>query len=65
MKGLLLKDFYVAKKNLRTFLIMILAFSLGSLAAKDSGNFFLCYDLCHFFHMGAGQHNVYPERFFC
>ena len=45
MKGLLLKDFYVAKKNLRTFLIMILAFSLGSLAAKDSGNFFLCYGL--------------------
>ena len=45
MKGLLLKDFYVAKKNLRTFLIMILAFSLGSLAAKDSGNFFLCYGI--------------------
>ena len=43
MKGLLLKDFYVAKKNLRTFLIMILAFTLGSLAAKDNGNFFLCY----------------------
>ena len=45
MKGLFLKDFYVAKKNLRTFLVMILAFSLGSLAAKDSGNFFLCYGL--------------------
>ena len=45
MKGLFLKDFYVAKKNLRTFLIMILAFSLGSLAARDSGNFFLCYGL--------------------
>ena len=45
MKGLLLKDFYVAKKNLRTFLVMILAFSLGSLAAKDSGNFFLCYGI--------------------
>ena len=45
MKGLLLKDFYVAKKNLRTFLIMILAFTLGSLAAKDSGNFFLCYGI--------------------
>ena len=45
MKGLFLKDFYVAKKNLRTFLIMILAFSLGSLAAKDSGNFFLCYGI--------------------
>lgn len=45
MKGLLLKDFYVAKKNLRTFLIMILAFSLGSLAVKDSGNFFLCYGI--------------------
>ena len=43
MKGMFLKDFYVAKKNLRTFLVMILAFSLGSLAAKDSGNFFLCY----------------------
>ena len=45
MKGLLLKDFYVAKKNLRTFLVMILAFSLGSLAAKDNGNFFLCYGI--------------------
>ena len=45
MKGLFLKDFYVAKKNLRTFLVMILAFSLGSLAARDSGNFFLCYGL--------------------
>ena len=45
MKGLFLKDFYVAKKNLRTFLIMILAFSLGSLAARDSGNFFLCYGI--------------------
>lgn len=45
MKGMFLKDFYVAKKNLRTFLVMILAFSLGSLAAKDSGNFFLCYGL--------------------
>ena len=45
MKGLLLKDFYVAKKNLRTFLIMILAFSLGSLAVRDSGNFFLCYGI--------------------
>ena len=45
MKGLFLKDFYVAKKNLRTFLVMILAFSLGSLAAKDSGNFFLCYGI--------------------
>lgn len=45
MKGLFLKDIYVAKKNLRTFLVMILAFSLGSLAAKDSGNFFLCYGL--------------------
>lgn len=45
MKGLFLKDIYVAKKNLRTFLVMILAFSLGSLAAKDSGNFFLCYGI--------------------
>ena len=45
MKGLFLKDFYVAKKNLRTFLIMILAFSLGSLAARESGNFFLCYGI--------------------
>ena len=45
MKGLLLKDFYVAKKNLRTFLVMILAFSLGSLAVRDSGNFFLCYGI--------------------
>ena len=45
MKGMFLKDLYVAKKNLRTFLVMILAFSLGSLAAKDSGNFFLCYGL--------------------
>ena len=45
MKGLLLKDFYVAKKNLRTFLIMILAFSLGSLAARENGNFFLCYGI--------------------
>ena len=45
MKVLLLKDFYVAKKNLRTFLVMILAFSLGSLAAKDNGNFFLCYGI--------------------
>ena len=45
MKGLFLKDFYVAKKNLRTFLVMILAFSLGSMAAKDSGNFFLCYGI--------------------
>ena len=45
MKGLFLKDFFVAKKNLRTFLVMILAFSLGSLAARDSGNFFLCYGL--------------------
>ena len=45
MKGLFLKDFYVAKKNLRTFLIMILAFSLGSLAVRDSGNFFLCYGI--------------------
>ena len=45
MKGLFLKDIYVAKKNLRTFLVMILAFSLGSLAAKDSGNVFLCYGI--------------------
>lgn len=45
MKGLLLKDIYVAKKNLRTFLVMILAFSLGSLAVRDSGNFFLCYGI--------------------
>ena len=45
MKGLFLKDFYVAKKNLRTFLIMILAFSLGSLAARETGNFFLCYGI--------------------
>ena len=45
MKGLFLKDFYVAKKNLRTFLIMILAFSLGSLAAWENGNFFLCYGI--------------------
>ena len=45
MKGLFLKDFYVAKKNLRTFLIMILAFSLGSLAAWEKGNFFLCYGI--------------------
>ena len=45
MKGLLLKDIYVAKKNLRTFLVMILAFSLGSLAARENGNFFLCYGL--------------------
>lgn len=45
MKGLFLKDFYVAKKNLRTFLIMILAFSLGSLAARENGNFFLCYGI--------------------
>ena len=45
MKGLFLKDFYVAKKNLRTFLVMILAFSLGSLAVRDSGNFFLCYGI--------------------
>ena len=35
----------MAKKNLRTFLIMILAFSLGSLAVRDSGNFFLCYGI--------------------
>ena len=45
MKGMFLKDFYVAKKNLRTFLVMILAFSLGSLAVRDSGNFFLCYGI--------------------
>ena len=45
MKGLFLKDFYVAKKNLRTFLIMILAFSLGSLAARENGIFFLCYGI--------------------
>ena len=45
MKGLFLKDFYVAKKNLRTFLIMILAFSLGSLAARENGNIFLCYGI--------------------
>ena len=45
MTGLFLKDFYVAKKNLRTFLIMILAFSLGSLAAWENGNFFLCYGI--------------------
>lgn len=45
MKGLLLKDFYVAKKNLRTFLVMILVFTGGSLVARDSGNFFLCYGL--------------------
>ena len=45
MKGLFLKDFYVAKKNLRTFLIMILAFSLGSLTARENGNFFLCYGI--------------------
>ena len=45
MKGLLLKDIYVAKKNLRTFLVMILAFSLGSLAARENGNFFLCYGI--------------------
>lgn len=45
MKGLFLKDFYVAKKNLRTFLIMILAFSLGSLASRENGNFFLCYGI--------------------
>ena len=45
MKGLFLKDFYVAKKNLRTFLVMILAFSLGSLAAWENGNFFLCYGI--------------------
>ncbi|MGN0981950.1 MAG: ABC-2 transporter permease [Candidatus Limivicinus sp.] len=45
MKGLFLKDLYVAKKNLRTFLIMILTFTLGSLAAKDNGNFFLCYGI--------------------
>ena len=45
MKGLLLKDIYVAKKNLRTFLVMILAFSLGSLAAWENGNFFLCYGI--------------------
>ena len=43
--GLLLKYFYVANVNLRTVLIMILAFSLGSLAVKDSGNFFLCYGI--------------------
>ena len=35
----------MAKKNLRTFLVMILAFSLGSLAARENGNFFLCYGL--------------------
>ena len=45
MKGLFLKDFYVAKKNLRTFLVMILAFSLGSLASRENGNFFLCYGI--------------------
>lgn len=45
MKGMFLKDFYVAKKNLRTFLVMILAFTLGSLAARDSSNFFLCYGI--------------------
>ena len=45
MKGMFLKDLYVAKKNLRTFLVMILAFSLGSLAVRDSGNFFLCYGI--------------------
>ena len=45
MKGLFLKDFYVAKKNLRTFLVMILAFSLGSLAVRENGNFFLCYGI--------------------
>lgn len=45
MKGLFLKDLYVAKKNLRTFLFMILAFTLGSLVAKDNGNFFLCYGI--------------------
>lgn len=45
MKGLFLKDLYVAKKNLRTFLFMILAFTLGSLAVKDNGNFFLCYGI--------------------
>ena len=45
MKGLFLKDIYVAKKNLRTFLVMILAFSLGSLAAWENGNFFLCYGI--------------------
>ena len=45
MKGLLLKDIYVAKKNLRTFLVMILAFSLGSLAVRENGNFFLCYGI--------------------
>lgn len=45
MKGLFLKDFYVAKKNLRTFLIMILVFTLGSLVAGSSGGFFLCYGI--------------------
>ena len=45
MKGLFLKDLYVEKKNLRTFLFMILVFTLGSLAAKDNGNFFLCYGI--------------------
>ncbi len=45
MKGLLLKDFYVAKKNLRVFLLMILVFTGGSLAAGGSGGFFLCYGI--------------------
>lgn len=45
MKGLFLKDFYVAKKNLRVFLLMILVFTGGSLAAGGSGGFFLCYGI--------------------
>lgn len=45
MKGLLLKDLYVAKKNLRAFLFMILVFTGGSLAVGGSGGFFLCYGI--------------------
>lgn len=43
MKGLFLKDFYVAKKNLRAYLIMILVFTACSFGFGGSGGFFICY----------------------
>lgn len=43
MKGLFLKDFYVALKNLRAYFVMILAFTAFSFAFGGSGGFFVCY----------------------
>ena len=60
MKGLLLKDAYLAWAHFKMYLVMVLAFSL--LSAADPGNFFLVFYPCMLCGMIPVNLIAYDER---